>query len=151
MEINYYNLENDIIKKTKSRGQEVFQGYLIDNTWVEKWKNFSDYNNIKNLYLISGTISENKIKEHIQKHIGNDNIAKYNEIKNIENYILKIGKDISQPINVNKKFNILEPNFLNSFNFTTKNDRINFIILNKTIILKFYKELLALLISMRIS
>ena len=44
--INYYNSENDIIQKTKSTRQEEFQGYLIDNTWVEKWKNFSDYNNI---------------------------------------------------------------------------------------------------------
>jgi len=138
--INYYNLEKDIIQKTKSTGQEVFQGYLIDNTWVEKWKNFSDYNNIKNLYLISGATPENKIKEHIQKHIENDNISKYDELKNIENYILKNGNDISQPINVNKKFNILDPNFLKPFNFTTKNDRINFIILNKTIYIKSFNR-----------
>ena len=60
--INYYNSENDIIQKTKSARQEAFQGYLIDNTWVEKWKNFSDYNNIKNSYLLSGTKNENIIK-----------------------------------------------------------------------------------------
>ena len=78
--INYYNSENDIIQKTKSTRQEEFQGYLIDNTWVEEWKKFSDYNNIKRLYLLSGTIPEDNIKEHIQKHIGNDNSSKYNEI-----------------------------------------------------------------------
>ena len=137
--INYYNSENDIIQKTKSARQEEFQGYLIDNTWVEEWKKFSDYNNIKRLFSLSGSTNESKIKEHIQKHIGNDkndNISKYNEIKNIEKYILKNGSDINLPKNANKKFNILEPNFLNSFNFTTKNDRINFIILNKTIYIK---------------
>ena len=38
--------ERDILSKLNSNSQNIYQGFLVDNIWIEKWKIYSNYNNI---------------------------------------------------------------------------------------------------------
>ena len=62
--IEYNNFENLLINKfrqNKNDIDEIMQGYFIDNSWIQKWKTNTDYEN--NRFLLSENINEENIKK----------------------------------------------------------------------------------------
>ena len=114
--INYFNNEKYFSEKLKAENSQVetYQGFLVDIDWVDKWKEYSFYKNIKSTYLKVNNIGQNIIKDYIKKELENFNLN-YDETNNIENFIIESNKQLELPENLNKTFVILNQKFLNSF------------------------------------
>ena len=115
---NYFLNEMDIINKVNnptSQGQ-IYQGFLVDKIWVDKWKKYSNYDFIKTNYLLKNFNDENIIKKLIINYLSNNNLN-YDEIKNVQNYIIKDINQLKLKENSNKSYVLLNFNFLREFPF----------------------------------
>ena len=111
----YFNTERDIINKLNIQKQNCqYQGFLVDKNWVDNWKRYSHYDYIKNNYLDKKNKDDKLIKKYIIDKQNNDNLN-YNEINNIENYILKDSNQLKLQENQNKSFILLNNEFLSQF------------------------------------
>ena len=64
---NYFDNENNISNILKSGEiRAFFKGYLVRKEWIDKWKKYSNYENIKH---ILNTNDEAKIKNIISRTI----------------------------------------------------------------------------------
>ena len=58
---NYFSCENGIINGLKNNSTNQGHGYLVSKSWIDKWKNYSNYEYIKNKYLLKNiNIKENQ-------------------------------------------------------------------------------------------
>ena len=141
----YFNTESDIINKLNIRNQKCqYQGFLVDKSWVDNWKRYSYYDEIKNKYLDKKNNNDKLIKKYIIDKQNNDNLN-YNEINNVENFILKNGDKLKLQENQNKSFILLNSDFLRQFPVKLDISPISFYFSYKTIKLqiqgkKFYFE-----------
>mgnify|MGYP007101849441 CR=1 FL=1 len=115
---NFYNIEKIFEEKLNNRNTvEKYNGFLVDNIWVEKWRKYSYYDIIKTKYLQNNEITDkNEITDMIKEE-QRKNYYNYNELNDIENYTLKNNKDINLKENLEKSFAILDLNFLKLFKF----------------------------------
>ena len=139
----YYNFENNIIMNLESDSSNGLKdiGYLVDKTWVDEWKNYTLYDDIKNNFLINN-IRENSnidyeiikeiLKNNIKRNIKEQSILKllnFDTIKDFENY----QKDNSIVI-INSSFiNLINKNELkdeNKINFSLSKRKITTFINN---------------------
>jgi len=115
---NYFIGETDIVNKlnNKINPKQSYQGFLVEKIWVDKWKKLSNYDFIKLNYLDKNINNENKIKKLILDNLTNGNLN-YDEINNVENYIIKDINHLKLPANLNKSYILLNSNFLRAFPF----------------------------------
>ena len=115
---NYYLNEMDIINKVNNptnQGQ-IYQGFLVDKIWIDKWKKYSNYDFIKTNYFLKNFNDENVIKKLIINYLSNNNLN-YDEIKDVQNYIIKDINQLKLKENSNKSYVLLNFNFLREFPF----------------------------------
>ena len=114
---NYFLNETDIINKVNNpiNQVQIYQGFLVNKTWVHKWKIYSNYEFIKANYLLKNFNDENVIKK-IMNYLSNNNLN-YNEIKDVQNYIIKDINQLKLKENINKSYVLLNFNFLKEFPF----------------------------------
>ena len=66
----YLDNERDILNKLNTNSENIYQGFLVDNLWIEKWKTYSNYNNVIKM-LQSNNINEAGIKNSIRQEFLN--------------------------------------------------------------------------------
>ena len=110
--INFFLNENKISQFLTYPNSQKYKGFLVDESWVQKWKNNYNYNDIETKYL-KGKFVESQTqltipiiaKELKQKMINN------NGLDNISPYILQNINQIPQ----GKSYMILDEKFLKSY------------------------------------
>jgi len=125
--INYFNNGKEINKiiNNNKNIKKSYQGILANKIWVDKWKTYSYYNLIKQKFLI-GNMKYKKndiisiIKQQTEKYYLN-----YEELNDIQDYILDDIKNLNSNENSIQSFVILSKNFIDSFPYKTIN-LINF-------------------------
>ena len=132
--INYYENEkyfSDILKNINNQTEKC-DTFLINKDWVDKWKKYSYYDYIKENYLQKKINEKNliikMIKEEQQKYHLN-----YDEINNIENFIIKEEKEITLPENSKKSFVLLNRKFLKQFDIKNSISPISLYLSHQTI------------------
>lgn len=98
--IEYYKFEKSLTKELNEKNEKknIKEGYLVDENWFNKWKEYTDYKNIKDHFLNKDEITVediDKIKIHINSNLDNNNIKldkletiKFNNINDLK-YILQ--------------------------------------------------------------
>ena len=98
--IEYYKFEKSLTKElndNKLKNNNIKEGYLVDENWLDNWKKYIDYNNIKNLFLNKEDITKDidKIKSNIYSYLDYNKIKfdecetiKYNDLNHL-NQILQ--------------------------------------------------------------
>ena len=73
---NYFLNEIDIINKVNNpiNQVQIFNGFLVDKIWVDKWKKYSNYDFIKTNYLLKNFNDEIVIKKLIINYLNNNNL-----------------------------------------------------------------------------
>ena len=123
---NYYLNEKNISYYVNNQGVgQIYNGFLVDKIWVDKWKKYSCYEQIKSNYLYNNNYKEKEIKKIIIDNLSKNNLN-YKEIDYVENYIIKDLNELKFPKNEKKSFVLLNSEFLNKFPFTKKISSINF-------------------------
>ena len=92
--------EREILNKLKINSESIYQGFLVDNSWVEKWKLFSNYNNINKLFQVNN-ITEAEIKNNIRQELLNKKLN-FSDLDYIDEFILIDAKQLISPITANK-------------------------------------------------
>ena len=129
----YYNVERDIVYKINNQSQTFsYQGFLVDKNWVDNWKKHSYYDYIKFNYLDKNINNEQIIKNYILDNQNNNNFN-YNEIINVENFILKNINQLELPENQNKSFVLLNNVFLRQFPIRFNIIPISFLLTYQTV------------------
>ena len=110
--INYYKFTNKFSENinSKNREKEEYEGFLINKEWVDKWKVYSCYEIIKEKYLENNIEDKDKIIEEIKKDQKNSIV-----INDIEGFIIKDLNQFQSEENSDEFFEILDKNFLKSF------------------------------------
>ena len=114
--INYYKMEKEISDKLNNQNiqEEKYKGFLVNITWLNKWKKYSFYDKIKNEFLLTKNNDKNKIINKIieeQKTTG----LNYDKINNIENYIIKDINQLDPEESSNQSFALVNQDFLYSY------------------------------------
>ena len=118
----YMDNERDILSKLNSNSQNIYQGFLVDNIWIEKWKIYSNYNNIIKLFK-PNNINEGVIKNNIRQELLNKNLNISN-LDYIDRFILKDVTQLKSPITANNTYILLNAKFINLF-INNHEDNIN--------------------------
>ena len=112
--IEYYNFEKKISNNLHNYKKECLEyGYLVTKNWIDKWKKYSNYDNIKNKYLENN--EENKhsiINNLINYHAKNK--YNYSEILNID--IKDFKKNELESFLKTNSLVLISANFTNSIN-----------------------------------
>ena len=128
--INYYKFTNKFSENinTKNGKKEECEGFLINKEWVDKWKKYSCYEIIKEKFLENNIRDKDKIIEEIKN--GQKNLILINDI---EGFIIEDLNQLLSEENSNEFFEILDKNFLKSFenNIQKKLSNLNLIYLIK--------------------
>ena len=112
---NYEKCQQDIIQKINNNSPKMDHLFLVDNVWIEKWKRNSFYDKIKAQYPLIQSTDEQAIKNLISNELST-NTSNYDELNDIENYIIKDVNQLSNIINdQSKSYIILDKQFLNEF------------------------------------
>ena len=113
---NYLFNERNIINILNNQfsQKQIYQSFLVDEKWVDKWKKYSNYEYIKKHYLEKNINDEKMIKNIINQNLVNNNLN-YDELNDIEKYIIKDINQIKLPENMNKSYFLLNVNFLREF------------------------------------
>ena len=116
----YSENERDIISKLNINSENIYQGFLVDNIWIEKWKMYSNYNNVIKLFQTNNN-NEDVIKNSIRQELLNKNLN-FNNLDYIDKYILKDANQLKMPITANKAYVLLNAKFINLFINNQKDD-----------------------------
>ena len=84
---NYYLMEKEICEKLNQSESHPYQGFLVDNEWVDRWKKYSYYEKMKINFLQNPNKNENLIQQFINKE-QLESKYNYNDIKDVEKYIV---------------------------------------------------------------
>ena len=113
--LNYYNNEKYISTKLNEAGSQIFQGYLVNKEWVDKWKRYSYYDSIKTNFFEKNTTEEQAITKWI-KDEQKKSPLNYDELNDIDNYIIKNENQIREILLPNKpSYILLNADFLKEF------------------------------------
>ena len=128
--LNYFEIEKNISEKLKNNTKEKYNGILIDNTWINNWKKYSNYDSIKKEDLEN--INKDKIENILMKNF-KEKLANYDYFKkNINDFILDTQAELNSKKNEKKSYVIITKKFLKSF--TDDNiQQITFILSNQNI------------------
>ena len=118
----YMDNEKEILIKLNTDSEYIYQGFLVDNIWVEEWKTYSNYNNVIKLFQ-TNNINEAEIKYNIRQHLFNKKL-KFGKFDYIDKFILKDVKQLKSPITVNKTYILLNSKFINLF-INNRKDIVN--------------------------
>ena len=131
--INYFNNERDIFYKINVQNQNnYYQGFLVDKNWVDNWRRYSYYDHIKFYFFDKNINNGNLMKQYILENLINNNLN-YNEINNVEIFILKNSNQLKLPENQDKSFVLLNNIFLRQFPIKLNITPISFYLSYKTI------------------
>ena len=124
---NYFFNERNVknILNNKFNQRKIYHCFLVDEKWVDKWKKYSNYEYIKTHYFESNINDEKMIKQVIHQNLVNNNLN-YDEINDIEKYIIKDINQLKLPENKNKSYFLLDVNFLRAFPIRLKITSIPF-------------------------
>ena len=84
----YFVFENDFIKDLEDEILSLRNGFLVDESWLNEWKKYSNYDKIKEKYLKNEKESDNETKiinEIIDYREENENTFKLPKIERILN------------------------------------------------------------------
>jgi len=109
----YIDNEREILTKLNTNSNNIHQGFLVDNVWVEKWKTFSNYNNVSKLLEVNN-ITEADIKNNIRQELLNKKLD-FTDLEYIDKYILKDIKNLKSSETANKTYILLNAKFINLF------------------------------------
>ena len=109
----YMENERDVSNKLNTNSENMYQGFLVDSLWVEKWKDFSNYNNVIKSFQINN-INEAEIKNNIRQEILNKKLN-YSDLDYIDKFILSDVNQLKLPITANKTYILLNGKFINLF------------------------------------
>lgn len=132
----YFMFEAEIINDLRQlKTEDKKEGYLISKQWLNDWKKYSDYENIKKNFLSKNLLDEDNIKQCINKNfIKNKTVL--NDIQSLHLDINKLFISFSK----GKEFVIVNSDFFNIFvknlEIQQKN-KIRFLPNNKKIIFDF--------------
>jgi len=118
----YLENETDISTKLKTNSENIYQGFLVDKEWVEKWKIYSNYNNVIRL-LQTNNINETEIKNNIRQELLNKKLN-FSDLDYIDKFILNEVTQLKTPITANKTYVLLTNKFINLF-INTQGNNIN--------------------------
>ena len=145
---SYYNIEkefSDILNK-KNQNSIPRSGYLINITWINKWKKITNYSKIIN-YIKSN--KESEIQNELIHHLDKNNY-KYDELPPLEILSFNSKKEMDEYLE-NNIIVIIDSNFKSSFKITSNekitiyninNNQIN-ISADKDMVFKLYKNIIA--------
>ena len=128
----YNNFENNFSNCLKNSTKHIYSGYFVDKDWLDEWKKYTNYENIKNYYLekkinekiIIDKIIFDKEKNNKDKRLSSINIIKFKEKDEFESHIKM------------KSLALLGVNFINifkSYNTLSHLDRTSYYLYNNTI------------------
>ena len=74
--IDYYNFENKILNDLKNEqdSNDSSNAYLVSKNWIDKWKKFSNYENIKLNYLLSNLNNKQNIMNDLIYYVEKNKI-----------------------------------------------------------------------------
>ena len=124
---NYFFNERNIINilNNQFNQKQIYQSFLVNEKWVDKWKKYSSYEYIKIHYLDKNISDEKMVKNIINQNLVNNNLN-YDELNDIEKYIIKDINQIKLSENINKSYFLLDVNFLKEFPIKLKITSIPF-------------------------
>ena len=134
---NYYKSAKLIYNTLTSGEQKQIQGFLVEKYWVDEWKKYSGYNNIKTNILLKNIGDESEIKNFIILERSSNNLN-YNELIKIDEFILMNEKQILEKLKTNKNYVILNKDFLENFTNNQNINLINFYLSYQNIKIKFF-------------
>ena len=109
----YIDNERDIVTKLNTNSDYLYQGFLVDNIWVEKWKTYSNYNNISKLFQ-TNNLNESQIKNNIRQELLNKKLN-IGDLDYIDRFILIDVNQLKYPKNINKTYILLNAKFIGLF------------------------------------
>ena len=119
---NYLKCERRINKTINDKSTKIEQLFLVDNDWIEEWKEISFYEEIKEQYNLKQNANEQDIKNLIFEELTKEPFN-YDELDDIENYILKDKNQLPNLIIYQKKsYIIVDKQFLIEFYDDTEID-----------------------------
>ena len=127
----YYEFEkkflNDLKGKRENSSYSEKSGYLISKDWIENWKEYCFYEDIKNNYLeknIKEEITLNKLIYNLEK-----SNFKYNELSKIKTNEFKTKIDLELFLK-NESLVLVNNDFVNSFSdnyfYNNNNDKLKY-------------------------
>ena len=142
--INYFNFENKIMNDLKNKQNsngDISYEYLISKNWIDKWKIFSNYENIKTNYLQNNLNNKEDIMNdliyYLEKNKTNYNelpisiyLNEFNQNENLESYLkndslVLINSEFIFCFKSNNSGKLIEYNaFNNKIHFYLNNDEI---------------------------
>ena len=129
----YYMFETNIINNLKLlKIEDKKEGYLISKNWLNDWKKYSDYENIKKNFLSKNPLDEESIKQSINKNF----IKNKTTLSDIQSLHLNINKFFIYYLK-GEEFVIVNSEFFNIFckNLESQQkNKIRFLLKNKQII-----------------
>lgn len=147
--INFFLNENKISQFLTSQSCQKYNGILVEESWVQKWKNYNNYNAIEAKYLKGKFVESqtptmipiisNELKQKMINNNGLDNISPYilqniNQIPQGKSYMILDENFLKSNINIQNS-NLKPTNFIisqnnikienSSLNFRTNNNYLN--------------------------
>ena len=118
----YVENERYILTNLKTNSENIYQGFLVDSSWVDKWKTYSNYNNVSKLFQ-TNNINEAEIKNNIRQELLNNKLN-FSDLDYIDKFILNDVTQLKTPITANKTYVLLTNKFINLF-INTQGNNIN--------------------------
>ena len=139
--INFFLNENKISRFLTYPNSQKYSGFLVDESWVQKWKNNYNYNAIEAKYLKGKFVESqtptmipiivNELRHKMINNNGLDNISQYilqniNQIPQGKSYMILDEKFLKSYINIQNS-NLKSTNFIISQNnINIENTLLNF-------------------------
>jgi len=132
--IYYYNFEKKILNylKNKQDSNDSSNVYLVSKNWINKWKIFSDYENIKYNYLQNNLNNKEDILNDLIYYVENNKINNSELFKSIN--IMKFGnKEEIESFLKNELLVLVDSKFLNCFNCDFSENSLKYKVFNNKI------------------
>ena len=122
--IQYNKIETEFIEEKKKKKKQSFEyykkeRYLISKSWIDKWKKYTNYNEIKKKFN-SNKNSEKQICNNLIYHLEKNNLQ-YKDIENLEILDFKTKDDFDSALEKDILI-LIDDGFIKSFK--TKNNNL---------------------------
>ena len=137
----YYNFEKEILNdlKNKQYSNTTTYEYLISKNWIDKWKLFSNYENIKKIYLDNNINLEYDIMNYLIYYFENNKIN-YNELLESINIRTFIKKEELESYLKNDSLVLIDSNFLFCFEYDYSGKSMKYNVFNNKINIYFMHD-----------
>ena len=127
----YFKFENLFLNNLKNHQKKSYYGYLVDKDWLDEWKKYTNYEELKKKYLEKNNINEKIFIDEIIYYYEQNNKNKKLESINPLNFSKK--EEIKSYIK-NKSLVLLNKDFIkNYFSIFLDYYRINYYLYNNII------------------